>query len=190
MPVMNYLALPTNFVMQVCQDFLYSESRWEIHSLLSLHSPGVSLGFAQHWENHQQSFQIQITIGRVLFSSGYKERGGGCNCQVWLNIWLMRNLKANSGVVDDEEVHVVEVWQSFKTNASVFKSYFMKTLFELIFGLILFFWMSLLGVRQFINWNTWNVEDISVNDLVDLREDNIRVFCEVHDSWYECAGNL
>jgi len=84
--------------------------------------------------------------------------------------------EANSGVVDDEEVHVVEVWQSFKTNASVFKSYFMKTLFELIFGLILFFWMSLLGVRQLINWNTWNVKDISVNDLVDLREDNIRVF--------------
>ena len=102
-------------------------------------------------------------------------------------------LKAKSGVVDDlhssDEVHVVEVWQSFKTNASVFKSYFMKTLFELMFGLILFLWMTLLGVRQLLNWNTWNVEDLNPNDIVNLKDDNIRVFCEVHTSWYECAGN-
>ena len=51
-----------------------------------------------------------------------------------------------------------------------------------------FLWMSLLGFRQLINWETWDVADINVNDIANLKDDNVRVFCDVHGSWYECAG--
>ena len=85
-------------------------------------------------------------------------------------------------------MHVVEVWQSFKYNSSIYKAYLLRTLAEFVFSLMLFLWLVVVGVRQILNWNTWNVDDISVDEIVDLREDKVRVFCEVHNVHYECAG--
>ena len=75
-----------------------------------------------------------------------------------------------------------------KHNLTVFKSYFLKTLFELIFSIVIFLWKGLIGFRQLINWESWNIADITFDDLIDLKKDNVRVFCEVHDVHYECAG--
>ena len=92
------------------------------------------------------------------------------------------------GKEDEQELDVVEVWQSFKHQSSVFSGYLTKNIFEFLFGLMFFLWMALLGFRQLTNWNTWNVADINLDDIADLKDDNIRVFCDVHGSWYECAG--
>ena len=59
---------------------------------------------------------------------------------------------------EDEELHVVEVWQNFKYNSSVFSGYLMKNLLEFFFGLIFLLWLMGVGFRQIINWNTWNVK--------------------------------
>ena len=59
---------------------------------------------------------------------------------------------------EDEELHVVEVWQNFKYNSSVFSGYLMKNLPEFFFGLIFLLWLMGVGFRQIINWNTWNVK--------------------------------
>ena len=83
---------------------------------------------------------------------------------------------------------LIEVTQQLKYNLTVFKSYFLKTVLELISGLMIFIWMGLIGFRQLINWDTWDIGDITFDDLVDLKQDNVRVFCDVHNNWYECAG--
>ena len=98
------------------------------------------------------------------------------------------NEAGTHGKEDEQELDVVEVWQSFKHQSSVFSAYLTKNIFEFLFGLMFFLWMSLLGFRQLINWDTWDVADIEVDDIVNLQDDNVRVFCDVHGSWYECAG--
>ena len=32
------------------------------------------------------------------------------------------------------------------------------------------------------------MQDIDIDDLVDLKMDNVRVFCDVHGAFYECSG--
>ena len=45
-----------------------------------------------------------------------------------------------------------------------------------------------MGLRELINWNQLNLTEISVDDLLDLKKDNVRIFCDVHGTYYECAG--
>ena len=88
----------------------------------------------------------------------------------------------------EDTVHTVEVRQSFNHNSSFFSSYLVRTIFEFFFGLLLTLYMIFTGIGELINWNTLNLQDINVDDLVDLKMDNLRVFCDVHGDFYECAG--
>ena len=88
----------------------------------------------------------------------------------------------------EDTVHTVEVRQSFKHNSSFFPSYFIRTIFEFFFGLLLTLYMLFTGVSELINWNTLDLQDIDIDELVDLKKDNVRVFCDVHGVFYECSG--
>ena len=88
----------------------------------------------------------------------------------------------------EDTVHTVEVRQSFKHHSSFFPSYFIRTVFEFFFGLLLTLYMLFTGVTELINWNTLDLQDIDIDDLVDLKKDNVRVFCDVHGTFYECSG--
>eukprot|EP00090_Calanus_glacialis_P024671 TRINITY_DN38342_c0_g1_i1.p1 TRINITY_DN38342_c0_g1~~TRINITY_DN38342_c0_g1_i1.p1 ORF type:complete len:507 (+),score=138.46 TRINITY_DN38342_c0_g1_i1:23-1543(+) len=88
----------------------------------------------------------------------------------------------------EDTVHTVEVRQSFKHNSSFFPSYFIRTIFEFFFGLLLTLYMLFTGVSELINWNSLDLQDIDIDELVDLKKDNVRVFCDVHGVFYECSG--
>ena len=88
----------------------------------------------------------------------------------------------------DDTIHTVEVRQSFKHNSSFYPSYLIRTLFEFLFGLLLTFYMLFSGISELINWNTMNLQDIDVDDLIDVNNDNARIICEVHGAYYECSG--
>ena len=49
-------------------------------------------------------------------------------------------------------------------------------------------YFTLMGLRELINWNQLNLTDINVEDLLNLKKDNVRIFCEVHGAYYERAG--
>ena len=88
----------------------------------------------------------------------------------------------------EDTVHTVEVRQAFKHNSSFFPSYFIRTIFEFLFGLLLTLYMLFTGVGELINWNSLDLQDIDINELVDIKKDNVRVFCDVHGTFYECSG--
>ena len=85
----------------------------------------------------------------------------------------------------EDTIHLVEVRQSFHHNSRFFPSYLIRTIFEFSCGLLLTLYMIFAGISELINWNTQNLQGIS---LVDLETDNLRVFCDVHGDFYECAG--
>ena len=88
----------------------------------------------------------------------------------------------------EDTIHTVEVRQSFNHNNSFFPSYLIRTIFEFVCGLILTFYMIFTGIGELVNWNTLNLQDIALDDVIDLKTDNLRVFCDVHGDFYECAG--
>ena len=49
-------------------------------------------------------------------------------------------------------------------------------------------YFTLMGLRELINWNQLNLTDINVEDLLNLKKDNVRIFCDVHGAYYERAG--
>ena len=87
-----------------------------------------------------------------------------------------------------DEIHTVEVWQSFKHNSTFFPSYLLRTIFELIFSLMLTLYFLLMGMRELVNWNDLSLSDITLDDFLNLKKDNVRIFCDVHGDFYECAG--
>ena len=88
----------------------------------------------------------------------------------------------------EDTIHTVEVRQSFNHNSSFYPSYLMRTILEFIFGLLLTCYMVFSGIGELINWNTQNLQDLNLDDLVDIKSDNLRVICDVHGDFYECAG--
>ena len=89
-----------------------------------------------------------------------------------------------------DDIHVVEVWQSFKYKSSVFAAYFWRTVMEFFFSLVLFLWMVVVGVRQILNWESWDPNNIpDTEEIVSLQSDErLIVMCDVHGYMYECAG--
>ena len=88
----------------------------------------------------------------------------------------------------EDTIHTVEVRQSFHHSSKFFPSYLVRTIFEFFCGLLLTLYMTFTGISELINWNTQNLQDISMDELVDVKTDNLRVFCDVHGDFYECAG--
>merc|ERR1711953_629779 len=43
-------------------------------------------------------------------------------------------------------------------------------------------------MRELVNWNDLSLSDITLEDLLNLKKDNVRIFCDVHGAYYECAG--
>ena len=87
-----------------------------------------------------------------------------------------------------DEIHTVEVWQSFKHNSTFFPSYLLRTIFELIFSFMLTLYFVLMGMSELINWNDLSLTEITLDDFLNLKKDNVRIFCDVHGDFYECAG--
>ena len=105
-------------------------------------------------------------------------------------------LQEGSGEVSMEDtIHTVEVRQSFKNHSTFFKSYLIRTVFECLCSLIIAGYLALSGISELMNWNNLGLQEktelirsLEVTELINVRRDKVRVFCDVHGSWYECSG--
>ena len=105
-------------------------------------------------------------------------------------------MQDGSGEVSMEDtIHTVEVRQSFKNHSTFFKSYLVRTVFECLCSLLITGYLALSGISELMNWNNLDLQEktelirsLEVNELINVRRDKVRVFCDVHGSWYECSG--
>jgi len=95
----------------------------------------------------------------------------------------------------EDTIHTVEVRQSFKNHSTFFKSYLVRTVFECLCSLLIAGYLALSGISELMNWNNLDLQEktelirnIEVTELINVRRDKVRVFCDVHGSWYECSG--
>ena len=51
-------------------------------------------------------------------------------------------------------------------NSSVFPAYLARTILEFLLSLLLTLYMLTSGVGELVNWNTQNLQDIDIRDLV------------------------
>ena len=110
----------------------------------------------------------------------------------------------------EDTIHTVEVRQSFKNHSTFFKSYLIRTIFECVCSFIIAGYLALSGIGELMNWNNLGLQEktelirsLDVEELINVRRDKVRpvdqvdnvdddlkvrVFCDVHGSWYECSG--
>ena len=95
----------------------------------------------------------------------------------------------------EDTIHTVEVRQSFKNHSTFFKSYLVRTIFEFLFSLIISLYLALTGISELNNWNNLGLQErtelirsLEVEDLIHVKREKVRVFCDVHGTWYECSG--